>query len=116
MTTARITVICIVVFFMNNISFAGSSTQKDTVDGGWSFDRNLEYDIIFSTGEDSSSTVEDVQILGFQEFAGKKFLVIQSKGFKLQDGRGFILFDAVMAILPNGNFFLRKQDNRPNFK
>lgn len=68
------------------------------------FDSRVRYIIYFSNGEDAVSVIRDVEIRGFTEIAGKTFLLIKSYGFNLKDVDGFILFDAVMAILPDREF------------
>ncbi|MBP9853643.1 MAG: hypothetical protein KBD53_02110 [Candidatus Omnitrophica bacterium] len=75
------------------------------------FDEKRGYDIYFRSGENHMSVVEDVSILGFQQIAEKEFLIVKSKGFKLSDDAGYILFDSIIAILPENDFRIRKSDS-----
>ncbi|OGX21074.1 MAG: hypothetical protein A2Y04_04880 [Omnitrophica WOR_2 bacterium GWC2_45_7] len=68
------------------------------------FDRRVTYDIYFGNSEDYTTVIRDVEIMRVEEIAGRSFLVIKSHGFRLQDVDGFILLDAVTAILPNSEF------------
>ena len=74
------------------------------------FEDNLSYDIYFYSGENFTSVIERATIEGFQDIGDKQFLVIRSKGFKLNEEVGFILFDSIIAILPDRNFKVRKTD------
>lgn len=68
------------------------------------FDRRATYDIYFGNSEDYTTVIRDVEIIRIEEIAGRSFMVIKSHGFRLQDVEGFILLDAVTAILPNSEF------------
>jgi hypothetical protein len=68
------------------------------------FDDRVAYDIYFSTGSNSSTVIKNVTILRLEEIAGKTYLVIRDQGFKLKIEEGFVLLDAVVAILPERNF------------
>lgn len=68
------------------------------------FDERVQYDIYFRTSGEEISVINDVEIERMQEIGGRSFLVVKSKGFKLQEAEGFILFDEIIAILPEGNF------------
>lgn len=81
---------------------AGSETMA--------FDSQQEYDIYFYSSESSTSVLENVNILGFKTIGGKEFLVIRSKGFKLTEESGYVDFAAVIAILPDSHFRVRKSD------
>ncbi|MCA9394661.1 MAG: hypothetical protein KC900_10685 [Candidatus Omnitrophica bacterium] len=77
---------------------------------GMEFDRKQEYDIYFFSSESQTSVLENVTIMGFKKIAGKEFLVISSKGFKLTEESGYIDFASVIAILPDSHFRVRKSD------
>jgi len=72
------------------------------------FDDKLSYNIYFKSGDDSMAVMERVEIVGFKELAGKVFLVVRSSMFTLQDTDGYILFDAITAILPDKNFNIQR--------
>lgn len=76
----------------------------------YGFDEKIEYDIYFYSGESFTSVLENVTILGFQQIGGKDFLIVRSKGFKLSEEAGYILFDSIIAILPDRNFKVGKTD------
>ena len=78
------------------------------------FDKNYDYDIFINSGQNSLTVIENVQILTFQDIAGRKFLVVQSREFKLQDTKGLIAFDSVTAILPHRSF--RMHTTRTGFE
>jgi len=44
--------------------------------------------------------VRSVEIVRFEEIAGKSFLVVRASGFNLKNEEGYILFDSISAILP----------------
>lgn len=75
------------------------------------FDDKLQYDVYFYSGESSASVLQGVNIRGFQQIGGKEFLVIKSRGLKLSEESGYILFDSIIAILPERNFNVRKTDS-----
>lgn len=74
------------------------------------FDDRYSYDIYFSTGYKLTSVLESVDIVGFEEIAGKTFLVVETSNFSLQDSNGYILFDSVTAIVPDRNFKVKNVD------
>ena len=74
------------------------------------FDDNIKYDVHFYSGDSSTSVLENVSIVGFQQIGGKEFLVVQSKGFRLNEESGYILFDSVVAILPERHFRVKRTD------
>ena len=89
---------------------AHAATAKDSrVLGDFSFEKNLEYDIYFSSFNGGLAIIENTEILGIKEVGGKRFLVIKSKGFKLEEGEGYVLFDSIAAILPDRNFKVNKE-------
>lgn len=65
------------------------------------FDRDLEYKIYFSGNNEYTNAIENVLILGFEEIAGRLFLVVQSRGFSITREKGYVLFDSVTAIIPD---------------
>lgn len=65
------------------------------------FDDSISYDVYFLSGESTTNVVRSVEILRFEEIAGKSFLVIRSAGFNLKNEEGFILFESISAILPD---------------
>lgn len=75
------------------------------------FEDGQTYDVHFYGGEAYSSVIENVSIEGFQQIAGKEFLVLSSKGFKLSQESGFIAFESIIAILPNRHFKVRKTNS-----
>ena len=77
--------------------------RKDT-----GFDSKQEYDIFFYSGEYHTAVLENVNIIGFKTIAGKEFLEVRSKGFKLTEESGYIDFESVIAILPDRHFRVRK--------
>lgn len=94
----------IVVLFMGSMLFISPVQAEDY----YRFERNLTYDIYFNSAEEHVSVINDVEIKGFEEIAGRTFLVIRAKGFKLSEEEGYILFDSVTAILPERNFRVNK--------
>ena len=109
MNFKKVFVLCSLIVLISGVGQAVESS-RDITESNYVFDKNLEYDIYFQSGDSCSAVVENVQILGIQDFGNKKFLIVQSKGFRLQDARGFILFESISAILPNGNFQVKKDD------
>lgn len=98
-----ITVICVSLFVFGGASLvAPVEARKDA----YGFDDNRSYDIHFNDGKYGSSVIKRVEIKGLHEIAGRTFLIIKSKEFKLQESEGFILFDSITAILPEDNFRL----------
>ena len=80
------------------------------------FDDRKNYDIYFDTGEGGSPVIKHVQIVGYKEISGKVFLVIRSGGFNSKDYEGYILFDAITAILPEKNFSMEpSKEKRINY-
>ncbi|MGE0267644.1 MAG: hypothetical protein AB7S78_04215 [Candidatus Omnitrophota bacterium] len=77
----------------------------------YGFDERLQYDIYFQSGQNNTSVLQSVNIRGFQQIGGKEFLVIKSRGLKLSDESGYILFDSIIAILPERNFSVRTTDS-----
>lgn len=73
-------------------------------------DEKRAYDVYFYSG-DNTSFVKNVRILGIQDVAGKKFIVIRPYGFKLSDTEGLISLDSVAAILPNQDFRVEQNQN-----
>jgi len=73
------------------------------------FDGNTTYDVYFSSSDHDVIVAESVKVLRFEEIAGRTFVVIQSSGFNLKDQEGYVLFDAISAILPDKNFRLRNK-------
>jgi len=80
------------------------------------FNKRTSYDIIIKTGEDYDSSINNVEILRFQEIAGKTFLVVRRHNFTLKDVEGFILFDSIIAILPEHQFGIRRNVHYPQYK
>jgi len=68
------------------------------------FDDKTDYSIYFSRSDDISAVIRNVRIEGITLIGNKQFLVIESRQFKLDEGTGYILFDAVTAILPEDTF------------
>ncbi len=89
----------------------GFAVQAEARSLSNTFDDRLTYDIYFYSGENHTSVLEDIDIEGMREIGGKEFLVLNSKGFKLTEEAGYILFDAVIAILPSRHFKVRKTDS-----
>ena len=90
------------------IGFSLTTSQAASVgDYDFPFDKNYDYDIFINSGQSSATVIESVQILNFQDIAGRKFLVVRSREFKLQDTTGLIALDSVMAILPHRSFRVR---------
>ena len=87
------------------------SAGLQAASGDFDFDDRLTYDIFFSIAEDRQSVVEHVSIEGFTEIAGKKFLVVKSRGLKLSEEEGYILFESIVAILPDRNFKVKKSSS-----
>ena len=104
-------VLVFLLIMMNSTMVLAAIPQQETSELS-AFGKNLYYDIYFNSGENCSSLIENVEILGTQEFGGKKYLIIQSKDFKLQEARGLVLLDFITAILPNGNFRVKEDDAR----
>lgn len=89
------------------ITLSGSvSVARAAEDGSrlGAFEKGASYDIYIQYGKEDISVVENVEIIDIEEIHGKKYLVITSKAFKLQGDEGFILWDAVVAVLPNDDF------------
>lgn len=102
----RISLICFIVTVWALVLPLSVGAESKTA----AFDRQQEYDVYFYSSESSTSVLENVTILGFQNIAGKEFLVISSKGFKLTEESGYIDFASVIAILPDSHFRVRKSD------
>ena len=85
-----------------------SAAEFQNLDVSKLFDDRISYDIYFSSGDVSTNVVNSVEILRFEEVAGKTFLVIRSSGFNLKEEEGFILFDSISAILPDRNIKVEK--------
>lgn len=100
---ARVLFFIIVIMNINQLV----SAEKDY----YGFDQKLEYDVYFYSGENNTSVLENITILGFQQIGGKEFLVVKSRGFKLSEESGYILFDTIIAILPERNFKVGKADS-----
>lgn len=75
------------------------------------FDDRTNYDIYFYSGDGQATVLKRVEIIRFQDIAGRTFLVIHSSGFNLKDQEGFILFEAISAILPSRKFNVEKRRN-----
>jgi hypothetical protein len=65
------------------------------------FDDSISYDVYFLSGDNITNVVRSVEIIRFEEIAGKSFLVVRAAGFNLKNEDGFILFDSISAILPD---------------
>lgn len=72
------------------------------------FKSNVAYNIYFEHGESNYAVLDNVEIVRFEEIAGKVFVVVHSSGFKLKEEEGFILFDSIAAILPDRNFRVKE--------
>ena len=90
----------ILFLFMLVLLIAGI-TRADSLLG---FDSSLGYDIYFGSGEQESTVVREVDIVGFKDIGQKTFVVVKIHEFKLKDVEGYILLDSVRAILPHGHF------------
>lgn len=61
------------------------------------FNENTYYDIYFAY-----TVVKGVRIQGLKDVQGARFLVVSTSNLKTKDTQGYILFDAIKAILPTG--------------
>jgi len=67
----------------------------------WFLNSKMSYDIYLGSYQDNFSVIADVEILRIEEIYGRRFLVIRPAEFTLNVTEGFVLFEAVKAILPN---------------
>ena len=73
------------------------------------FGSNTSFDVYLANNSSGSDTIiRDVDIFGLQEIYGKTFMVVQPHGFNLKNAKGYILFDAIMAVLPKQEFKVQK--------
>ena len=74
----------------------------------YGFDDNLRYDIYFAGRDSDVSVIRNVVIQEVRDIGGKKFYIIRPQGFKLDETLGFVALDAVLAILPQNSFTVRR--------
>lgn len=99
MTIFRKRIVTAVLIFVLGVLPAVSSFAADAN----FFEAKANYDIYLQGTEKELTVIADVEILRVQEILGRTFLVIRPADFTLNPKEGFILFDAVRAILPNNN-------------
>jgi hypothetical protein len=99
----RIFIIFIVTGLISGCCYLAGETAQIS-EGITPFEKGIVYDIYLQYSDQETSVVEDTEIIRFDEVQGKIFIVVKSHGFKLQDDEGFLLWDAVVAILPDNDF------------
>ena len=93
-----------------NIAYAGPLALDKTM-----FDPNIGYKIFFNGYEGQVNVIENVEIVGFTQIGGKDFLMIRSSGFTLDNEQGYILFDAITAIIPDRNIKVNRIKNSQRY-
>ncbi len=63
-------------------------------------DKDAKYDIYWLSGDVQLNVVRDVKVVETKNIANRLFLAVQATEMKLQ--KGFILLEAIIAILPAG--------------
>jgi hypothetical protein len=63
------------------------------------FDKSVQYNIVYENQPEEIDTIKNVKIVGIVEIYNKVFLKISVSTFESK--YGFILFDAVKAVLPS---------------
>lgn len=92
------------LFFVLIIIFSVKSAYSEPLPMDKSmFDPNIGYKIFFNGYDGQVNLIENVEIVGFTQIGGKDFLMIKSAGFSLSNEKGYILFDAITAIIPDRN-------------
>ena len=77
-----------------------SSAEDKDLQRYCNFDSHLSYDIYFEGGSERTHILRNVEIVQIQEIGGKTFLVVRAADFSIKKSEGFILFNAIKAILP----------------
>jgi len=71
------------------------------------FNKQTSYDIYLQSDENTLSVITQVNIIRLQEIGERIFLVVRPAEFTLNNTDGFVLLDAVQAILPNQKLKIR---------
>jgi len=101
--------LAILVLLIVGMQSSLAMAEKDE----YGFDNHTYYDIFIQSGDGNVSIIKNVEIEGFKEVLGRTFLIVRSSSsFKIKDEDGFILFDAIVAILPDRNFRVEKSSGR----
>jgi len=95
----RVLIVLFLCFILGNKASAKDETEDELF-----FDKKINYDIYIESGDRVSTVIENVKIVRFEEIKGREFIVVESSGFRLKDESGYILFDSVLAILPQDHF------------
>ncbi len=91
-------------FFVAAVFGAVTVYGEPEVYDAFKFEKNISYDIYFSGYGECLSAMKDVEILGFEDISGERYLVISPAGFNFSKKEGYIHFSSVRAILPSQNY------------
>jgi len=99
-------ILSLVTTFLFLTSFQpAQSSEEDTI-----FNKNIYYNIYFKGSDENVSIIESVEILGYQKIMGRVFMIVKAHGsLSLKEEKGYILFEAVTAIIPERNFQIKSK-------
>ncbi|MFH1777498.1 MAG: hypothetical protein ABH952_08085 [Candidatus Omnitrophota bacterium] len=68
------------------------------------FEKDAGYDIYYDANDSDLNVLKRVRIINLIEIGEAKFLEITGTGFSGKEKKGYIRFNSIKAILPNGYF------------